>query len=84
MLEETGHAVGGLRRLGAYAPSNGATDQVFHVFTADQASYVGEPSDPSESERIEWVPAAEVRRLISTGEIFDGLSLTSLLWSLLD
>ena len=38
------------------------------------------PSDPAESERIEWVPVAEVRRLIAAHEVPDGLSLTALLW----
>lgn len=79
--EETGYVAEALRHLGSYAPSNGATDQVFHVFTASGAHHVGEPTDPSESEKIEWVPLDDVRRLINRGQIYDGLSLTSLLWA---
>lgn len=81
-LEETGWRPGPLRRLGAYAPSNGTSDQVFNLFAADGASHVGEPGDPSESERIEWVPVTDVRALIERGAVFDGLSLTALLWAL--
>jgi 8-oxo-dGTP pyrophosphatase MutT (NUDIX family) len=80
--EETGWRPGPLRLLGAYAPSNGSTDQIFHVFVADGATHIGEPTDVGESERVAWVPVAEVRDLIATGQITDGLSLTSLLWAL--
>lgn len=79
VLEETGWRAGPLRPLGRYHPSNGLSDQVFHVFTADGAEHVGEPSDPGESERIEWVPEDEVRALVRSGQVNDGLSLTSLL-----
>lgn len=81
-LEETGWRAGPLTRLGSYAPSNGTSDQIFHVFVAAGATYVGDPVDIGESERIEWVPVDELRRLIAAGEFTDGLSLTSLLWAL--
>ena len=81
-LEETGWRPGPLTLLGSYAPSNGSSDQMFHVFVADGAAHVGDPSDIGESERIEWVPVTEVRRLIAAGGFTDGLSLTSLLCAL--
>jgi 8-oxo-dGTP pyrophosphatase MutT (NUDIX family) len=81
-LEETGWRAGPLTPIGSYAPSNGSSDQIFHVFAADGATHVGEPTDVSESERIAWVPVDEVRRLVADGGITDGLSLTSLLWAL--
>jgi 8-oxo-dGTP pyrophosphatase MutT (NUDIX family) len=81
-LEETGWRPGPLSRLGSYAPSNGSSDQIFHVFLASGAEHVGEPSDPGESERVEWVPVDELRRLIAGGGLTDGLSLTALLWVL--
>jgi 8-oxo-dGTP pyrophosphatase MutT (NUDIX family) len=80
VLEETGWRPGPLRRLHGYHPSNGLSDQRFELFLASGASYVGEPSDPGESSRVEWVPAAEVRRLVAAGEVQDGLSVTALLW----
>ena len=81
-LEETGWEPGPLRRLGSYAPSNGSSDQIFHVFLADGATHVGDPTDPGESERVDWLAPDEVRELIAKGEITDGLSLTALLWAL--
>jgi 8-oxo-dGTP pyrophosphatase MutT (NUDIX family) len=83
VLEETGWAPGPLRFLVDYAPANGIADHRFHLFVADGATYVGEPSDPSEAERVEWTPVEEVRRLVRDGRVPDGLSLTALLWALL-
>lgn len=80
--EETGWRPGPLRRLGSYAPSNGTTDQIFHMFFAPGAVHVGDPVDVWESERIEWVPIPDVRGLITQGAVRDGLSLTALLWAL--
>lgn len=80
--EETGWRPGLLRPLVAYQPTNGLSDQVFNIFLADHATYEGDPSDPGESDRIEWVPLDDVRRLITTGQIADGLSLTALCYAL--
>lgn len=81
-LEETGFEPGPLRRLFAYHPSNGLSDQRFHVFQADSARHVGDPTDPSESERVAWVSPTDLRRAVRGEQIGDGLSLTALLWVL--
>ncbi|MGV8976515.1 MAG: NUDIX hydrolase [Cellulomonas sp.] len=83
VLEETGWRPWPTRPLLTYHPANGTSDQTFHVFAADGAIYVGPPSDPSESERIEWVPVEEVRSLVLAGQVRDGLSLTGILRHLL-
>ena len=80
VLEETGWEAGPLRRMHGYHPSNGLSDQRFELFAADGASYVGEPTDSSESSKVEWVPVATVRELLAGGRVVDGLSLTALLW----
>jgi 8-oxo-dGTP pyrophosphatase MutT (NUDIX family) len=79
-LEETGWQPGPLRHLTSYAPHNGTSDARFHLFAAAGARYVGEPSDPSESERIEWVATDRLRTEIRAQRVHDGLSLTALLW----
>jgi len=81
-LEETGWEPGPLRPLIAYHPINGLSDQIFHCFIAERASFVGPPTDPSESERVEWVEVSELRRLVRDGEMRDGLSLTAVLYAL--
>ena len=80
-LEETGWRPGPLRALGSYRPTNGLSDQVFHVFVADEATLEGEP-DVNEAERVEWVAVRRVRDLIRAGEVSDGYSLTALTWAL--
>ena len=83
VLEETGWRPGPLRHLVGYHPTNCISDMRFEVFAAAGATHVGEPSDPAESSKVEWVPVPEVRRLVREGGAVDGLSLTALLWWLL-
>ncbi|HEY5457605.1 MAG TPA: NUDIX hydrolase [Acidothermaceae bacterium] len=83
VLEETGWRPGSLRELAAYHPNNGMSDLTFHLFMADDATLVGAPTDPSESERIEWVQLRAVRDLVRRGDVHDGLSLTALSMALL-
>lgn len=76
--EETGWRPGPLTPLTRYHPSNGSSDQTFHVFMASEAAHVGEPSDPNEAERIEWVAVDRLRGLIADGQLTDGFSLTAI------
>jgi 8-oxo-dGTP pyrophosphatase MutT (NUDIX family) len=80
--EETGWQPGPLEHLVSYQPSNGLSDQRFHVFLAQGAEHVGDPVDVGEAERIEWRSPSEVRTDIATNEMPDGLSLTALLYVL--
>jgi 8-oxo-dGTP pyrophosphatase MutT (NUDIX family) len=82
VLEETGWRPGQLRHLVTYNPMNGLADKRFHLFVADGATHVGEPSDVNEAERVEWVSVDAVRKLVREGEVRDGLSLTGLLYAL--
>ncbi|MCC5952587.1 MAG: NUDIX hydrolase [Acidimicrobiia bacterium] len=81
-LEETGWRPGPLTHLTTYHPSNGVSDQTFAVFAAEGATHVGEPSDPTESERVEWRTVAQVRHALRSGEVRDGLSVVALCWAL--
>lgn len=78
-LEETGWAPGPTTPIMAWHPANGSSDARFHLERATSATHVGEPSDPDESARIEWVPLDELRALLRAGEIGDGLSVVGLL-----
>jgi 8-oxo-dGTP pyrophosphatase MutT (NUDIX family) len=80
-LEETGWRPAGLRPLFRYQPTNGLSDQAFHIFVADGATHVGDPTDAGESERIEWVAPADLREIVRNQQMLDGLSLTAVLYA---
>jgi 8-oxo-dGTP pyrophosphatase MutT (NUDIX family) len=77
--EETGWRPGSLRLLVASQPSNGSVDTVHYLFHGEAAEHAGPPSDTSEADRIEWMPLADIRRLIAKGEIVSGPTLIGLL-----
>jgi 8-oxo-dGTP pyrophosphatase MutT (NUDIX family) len=78
VLEETGWRPGPLEPVVAFHPSNGLSDQTFHIFLARGAEPVGAPADPNEAAEVAWKPVAEVRDLIAAGQVRDGLSLAGL------
>ncbi|WP_030924330.1 hypothetical protein [Streptosporangium amethystogenes] len=51
----------------------------FHV---DGATHIGPPTEGREAERIEWVPLADIRRLIDKHDIVSGTSMAALLYTL--
>jgi 8-oxo-dGTP pyrophosphatase MutT (NUDIX family) len=81
-LEETGWRPGPLTHLTTYHPNNGQSDLRFHLFHAEGATYVGDPTDWAEVERVAWLSLDDVRDAVATGQVVDGLSLTALLWFL--
>jgi len=78
--EETGWRPAELSPLLSVRPTAGISDSVHHVFRADGATYVGAPADAYESQRIAWVPLAEVPGLAGSGEITGGSTLAALLY----
>lgn len=78
-VEETGWAPGATRLVMSWYPSNGATNQRFHVVRATSATHVGEPTDTDEAARIEWIPVDELSGLVRSGEMGDGLSVMGVL-----
>jgi len=81
-LEETGWLPGPLRHLNTYFPHNGSSDATFNLYVTGSATFIGEPTDPYESDRIEWLSWPQIRAAIESGDVHDGLSLTALLWVL--
>ena len=82
VLEETGwRLTGGLAPLIRFHPMNGVSDQVFNIFHATEAEHVGEPTDASESERVEWVAVRDLKEAAREGRVGDGLSLGALTYA---
>lgn len=82
--EETGWRPGPLRLIVASEPASGSVDSRHYLYRADEARYVGPPTDITEAARIEWMPLAEVRPRIAAGEIVNGPTLIGLLHALSD
>ena len=82
LLEETGHCAASFEYLGRYHPSNGSSNQVFHVFIARGVTRVSRIQDTNEVMGLRWFTPQEVREMVARNEIFDGLSLTGLTWAI--
>ncbi|MFF5227322.1 NUDIX hydrolase [Dactylosporangium sp. NPDC000521] len=82
--EETGWRPGPLRPLIYTQPSPGLMNSEHHIFRADSAEYIGPPVDGFESERVEWVPLDDIRRLIDKRDIVTGTTLVALLYFLVN
>jgi 8-oxo-dGTP pyrophosphatase MutT (NUDIX family) len=80
--EETGWRPGQVTLLLRVEPTPGISDSVHHVYLAEHATHIGPPEDGFESERVSWVPLAEVPDLISRGEISAGTTIAALLYLL--
>jgi 8-oxo-dGTP pyrophosphatase MutT (NUDIX family) len=82
LMEETGHRAESFKYLGHYHPSNGSSNQVFHVFVGRGITRVDDIQDTNEVIGLRWFTSQEVREMIARNEILDGLSLTGLCWAM--
>lgn len=80
LAEETGFQSERIQIIGTFNPCNGITDEMCHVFLAEDL--IESNAKPDESEEFEVITASaeEMKRLIRTGEMWDGMSLAA--WSL--
>jgi 8-oxo-dGDP phosphatase len=81
-LEESGWEPQTLAPLCRFFPANGVLGQTFHIFVSNDAVHRGEPTDVNESTRIEWFTPDEVRELLRSREITDGLSFGAVAYAL--
>jgi len=77
-LEETGYTTTGHRRLYTYYPSNGMSNQIFHIVHCRAGARVGTP-DANEIKASRWVTREQARALIRDEVITDGFTLNALL-----
>jgi 8-oxo-dGTP pyrophosphatase MutT (NUDIX family) len=77
-IEESGWSPGPLRLRQRFHPIAGQSTQTFWLFSADDATEVGEP-EGDETERVAWHDAASVRGIVQRNEVLDGLSVIALL-----
>src|SRR5215472_13908837 len=82
LLEETGHSAASWTTLGQYHPSNGSSNQLFHVKIARDLTRESDPTDTNETMALRWFEPREIHELLRGNEIRDGLSLTGLSWAI--
>ena len=76
--EETGYRAGHVERVASFQPMPGMLDAEHFVFVGTNPERAGDPTDLSESARVEWVPLESVPQMIDAGEIWSGGSLVAL------
>ncbi|GIJ80362.1 ADP-ribose pyrophosphatase YjhB, NUDIX family [Micromonospora phaseoli] len=81
--EETGWRPKSMEPLIAFQPMVGTIDQPNVVYLARGAEPTGAAPDINETERLGWIPLAEVQQRIEAGEIVGAGSVTGLLATLL-
>lgn len=77
--EETGWRPKSMEHLITFQPMVGTIDQPNVVFLARGAVNTGAAPDVNETDRLSWVPLAEVQQLIENGAIVGSGSVTGLL-----
>jgi 8-oxo-dGTP pyrophosphatase MutT (NUDIX family) len=82
--EETGWRPESMRELMYAQPAGGITDSQHFVFRADGAARIGEPTERNESDRLEWIPLAEIPGMIARREIVSSATLVGVMALLLD
>jgi 8-oxo-dGTP pyrophosphatase MutT (NUDIX family) len=67
--EETGWRPHQIEPFGSFQALSGIADFENLLFLSQGASYVGDPVDINEAERVDWIPLGDVARRIANGEI---------------
>jgi len=82
MAEETGYRAGRIDHLATYEPMVGMMTSEHVVFIGHDPERIGEPTDATEADRIEWVPLSSVPELVASGQIWNSGTLIGLLGSM--
>lgn len=80
LREETGHRAAVWEPLGHFHPSNGSGNQKFIFFIARDLERISAIQDTNEIDDARWFAPDAVRGMLARNEIFDGMSVTGLLW----
>lgn len=81
-VEETGYRPTALEHVVTFEPNIGMVRNAHHVYVSRGAERVGEPTETTEMQRMEWVPLDDVMQLIADGKILNSGTLVALLYVL--
>ncbi|WP_112677753.1 NUDIX hydrolase [Micromonospora saelicesensis] len=77
--EETGWRPGPLTHLITYQPTIGMVDAPHEVYLARHATKVGQPSDPMEAGKVEWINLGSILALLERDQLLSSGTLVGLL-----
>lgn len=77
--EETGYRPRNVEHLVTFEPMIGMVNTPHHVFLARGAERIGDPSEKTEMQRMEWVPLDQIPALIAQGQVSNSGTLVALL-----
>ncbi|PKL86323.1 MAG: hypothetical protein CVV22_03980 [Ignavibacteriae bacterium HGW-Ignavibacteriae-1] len=80
LKEEAGLITGKIKKIGEFNPLNGVTNEICHVFFAEELSFEDNKPDAGEEFSILKFNEMEIDSLIKSGELWDGMTLAA--WSL--
>lgn len=84
LLEETGHTARNWRELGRAHLSNSVSTEEAILYVAADLQPGEACPEPTEQLRTQWLPFAEVMRMVQQGEITDAMSVIALQWVALE
>ncbi|MBM7854158.1 ADP-ribose pyrophosphatase [Desulfohalotomaculum tongense] len=79
LLEETGMVAGKLSKLFSCYSTPGFSNEILHVYLAENLTYQGQQLDKDEFLKVEKVPLSKAVEMISAGEIEDAKTIAGLL-----
>jgi ADP-ribose pyrophosphatase len=77
LVEETGYSAKILSTAGEFNPYNGVTSEMCRVYVASHLHYVGGTPDETEEFEIVRMAPAEIDARISSGLIWDGMTIAA-------
>lgn len=80
LKEEAGLIAGSIKKIGEFNPLNGVTNEICHVFFAQELRFEENSPDAGEEFSILTFNEIEIDSLIKSGELWDGMTLAA--WSL--
>lgn len=81
LSEETGLRAGRWQKLCASLSSPGFTDEVLHIYLAQDLCAGAQHLDEGELLHVQWVDLNEAVEMAFSGQLCDGKTLTGLLWA---
>lgn len=79
VMEETGYETKDHELMYTYNPSNGSSNQVFHIIRCTITDDIQNSFDTGEVREVRWFTLDEVKSMIAKKEIADGYTLSALL-----